>query len=51
MDTDEDAAMAEEFRKLEQAREEEKQRAVKEALGKFNFFLHLTGLSPGAPTW
>ena len=47
MDTDEDAAMAEELRKLEQAREEEKQRAVKEALGKFNFFIHLTGFISG----
>ncbi|MBU4175058.1 MAG: 2TM domain-containing protein [Actinobacteria bacterium] len=47
MDTDENAMLAEEIRRLEQAREEEKQRAVKEALGKFNFFIHLTGFISG----
>lgn len=47
MDTDANAALAEEIRRLEQLTEEEKQRAVREALGKFNFFIHLTGYISG----
>jgi len=47
MDTNVNAALAEEIRRLEQVKEEEKQRAVREALGKFNFFIHLTGYISG----
>ncbi len=47
MDKDENAMLAKEIRRLERAREEEKQRAVKEALGKFNFSIHLTGFISG----
>jgi len=47
MKTDVDAAAAAEIRRLEREVEEEKQRAAEVALGKFNFFIHMTGFISG----
>jgi hypothetical protein len=47
MDTDVDAALAEEIRRLEREVGDEKRRAAEVALGKFNFFIHMTGFISG----
>lgn len=47
MEIRDDPVIAEQIRELERTSEEEKEKAVRKALAKFNYFLHITGFISG----